>query len=935
MADNNLIKEKLRIVKELKEIQEKEGVNAAKLNDTYIKHLARLKEIQKELLDTNEAYKKGIESISKMGDGVASLSSVYSELKDNVAKSAETQTSISNSMAEQINRGDAISERNIRAQAVAQDIMSNYREQQSLAVELAQLDESQVTEKAKILDELGIYNQLLEEQLGTLDKRTAVGKEFMSINSELSQTTGEMVDKAKELSSLSAQQKQTLEDQAAVADTINEKFRSLEESIVSILSRPTALIGGIVAGLGKVISALGTTTREMGGFVGGITGAVGQVTLLKTVFPQALDTAKGLSSEFGGLKDLSFQTQLNTNLMAMNMGIGGQEAAALVGNFARLNGGSIETAQNLAASTKELAKANGLMPSQVMADVAGSAQAFAEYGKEGGKNIGEAAVAAGKLGVNMGTLTGVTDNLLDFESSITKELELGAMLGKNINLNKARQLAYEGQIGASVKEALNQMGGIDAFNRMDIFQKRQAAAALGLSTDQLLKMSANMDKLNDDGTMQLSTFETISETITGIATGPMGSMVTKFGVFLGGIGQAGMGLKTLGGMFPKMAAGIGRMWVGMQGMAASIWRGLAGLVMYPIQLAKSAAIGAANMLGIGGGAAKAATSVATTAATATADVVSTGAKAAKGATMGTTLTSLAAGLTAMGTPTVLFGAANLLVTGIGFTAMLPGIPGMIGVGLLGATAGAGLTALSVGLTKMATTGPGSLSLLAAAAAFTLMIPGSLGMLLLGAAAPIASAGIFALIPALTALGTAMASGVGALGLIALIGMAVGLGAAFALIGAGAMMFGKGIELASNGLGSFLPKLSTFMESISLGQVATIGLLSLAFMGLAYSLMVLGSAGLFALPALLGIAAASAGLVMVAEILGIGGESSSEETGALEEGSMSEYQKNVIQELKTLQDVMRKGLIVNLDGTRVNRGIQAAENKSLSNSAIPQ
>ena len=812
MADNNLIKEKLRIVKELKEIQEKEGVNAAKLNDTYIKHLARLKEIQKELLDTNEAYQKGIESISKMGDGVASLSSVYSELKDNVAKSAETQTKISNSMAEQINRGDAISERNIRAQAVAQDIMSNYREQQSLAVELAQLDESQVTEKAKILDELGIYNQLLQEQLGTLDKRTAVGKEFMSINSELSQTTGEMVDKAKELSSLSAEQKQTLEDQAAVADTINEKFRSLEESIVSILSRPTALIGGIVAGLGKVISALGETTREMGGFVGGLTGAVGQVTLLKTVFPQALDSAKGLSSEFGGLNDLSFKTQLNTNLMAMNMGIGGQEAASLVGNFARLNGGSIETAQNLAASTKELAKANGLMPSQVMADVAGSAEAFAQYGKEGGKNIGEAAVAAGKLGTNMSTLTGITDNLLDFETSITKELELGAMLGKNINLTKARQLAYEGQIGASVKEALNQMGGIDAFNRMDVFQKRQAAAALGISVAELQKMSSNMDKLNDDGTMQLSTFDTISETITGIATGGMGGLITKFGVFLGALGQANMG-------WQAMKKSIG-------GIVGGIWNGLKYLMKWPIQLAKAAAMKAGSLLGFGGGAAKAATSVASTAASTTANVAGSVAK-------GGGMASMAAGLAAFANPATLLGLAAVTAA-------------IIGIG------------------------------------FALRIAA----------------------PGIEAFGKAVASIVVAVG-----------------------------EVVGNLIGAITTSIVTLMDNVTLEKVGAIALLAGAFLGLAGSLYFLGSAGIFALPALLGIAAASAGLVMVAEILGIGGESSSEETGALEEGSMSEYQKNVIQELQTLQDVMRKGLIVNLDGTKVNRGIQAADNRSLSNSVI--
>ena len=831
--NNNLIKEKLRIVKEMKEIQDKEGVAAAKLNDTFIKHLARLKEIRKELLDTNEAYQKGIESISKMGEGVSSLSSVYAELKDNVAKSAEQQTQISNSMAEQINRGSEISSRNVQSQTIGQDILANYRDQQSLAVELAQLDESQVIEKAKILDELGIYNELLNEQLDSLDKRTAIGKEFMGINEQLAGTTQEMVDKAKDLSSLSAEQKKVLEDQAAVADTISEKFKALEESVVSILSRPTALIGGIVAGLGKVISALGQTTREMGGFVGGLTGAVGQVTLLKTVFPQALDTAKGLSSEFGGLNDLSFKTQLNTNLMAMNMGIGGQEAASLVGNFARLNGGSIETAQNLAASTKELAKANGLMPSQVMADVAGSAQAFAEYGKEGGKNIGEAAVAAGKLGVNMSTLTGVTDNLLDFESSITKELELGAMLGKNINLTKARQLAYEGQIGASVKEALNQMGGIDAFNRMDVFQKRQAAAALGLSTDQLLKMSANMDKLNDDGTMQLSTFDTISETMTGIATGPLGSMVTGSGTFLATLGQANMGLGVLG--------------TSLKGVVGGIWRGVKGLVLWPINLAKAAAIKVGGMLGMGGGAAKAATSVASTAATASSAAASTAGAAAKGGGMA----SMAAGLAAFANPATLAGlaAVTAAIIGIGF-ALRIAAPGIESFGK------------------------------------------AVGNIIVS-------------------VGGAISSIIGAIGSIL---PAIG-------------------EVIGTIIDKITTSIVTLMDTITLEKVGSIALLSLAFVGLAGSLYLLGSAGIFALPALLGIAAASAGLIMVAEVLGIGGESSSEETSALEDGSMSEYQSSVLEELRTLQDVMRKGLIVNLDGTRVNRGIQAAENRSLSNSVI--
>jgi hypothetical protein len=161
--------------------------------------------------------------------------------------------------------------------------------------------------------------------------------------------------------------------------------------------------------------------------------------------------------------------------------------------------GSTSIAADMAESTKQLAKSKGVMPSAVMKDVAKSSKAFAEYGKDGGKNIAEAAVAAARLGVNMDSLTKVADHLLDFESSITDELELGAMLGRNINLNNARDLAYRGQIGAAVKDALHQLGGIDAYNKMDVFQKRQAAKALGLSTEELDKMVKNQDKLNDDG----------------------------------------------------------------------------------------------------------------------------------------------------------------------------------------------------------------------------------------------------------------------------------------------------------------------------------------------------------------------------------------------------------------------------------------------------
>jgi len=254
----------------------------------------------------------------------------------------------------------------------------------------------------------------------------------------------------------------------------------------------------------------------------------------------------------GGLNDVSFKSQLNTNLLATNMGISGQEAAKLTGNFARLNGGSIQSAQNMAAATKELAKQNGLVPSQVMADVAASAEEFAVYGKDGGKNIGEAAVAAAKLGVNMSSLTKVTDNLLDFENSINNELELGAMLGKNIQLDRARALAYEGNIGGAVKETLQKLGGIEEFNKMDVFQKRKAAELLGLSVEEFQKMAKNADKMNEKGEIQKSTFESLGESLTAITTGPLGGFVSGLSGAIGTTKEMAGNFKDAGGALKSM-----------------------------------------------------------------------------------------------------------------------------------------------------------------------------------------------------------------------------------------------------------------------------------------------------------------------------------------------------------------------------------------------
>ena len=69
---------------------------------------------------------------------------------------------------------------------------------------------------------------------------------------------------------------------------------------------------------------------------------------------------------------------------------------------------------------------------------------------------------------------------------------------------------------------------------MDIYQKREIIKALGISVEELQKMTSNMDKLNDkDGSIQQSQFDMMKETLGDQSSrGPLGNVVKGIGSLL-------------------------------------------------------------------------------------------------------------------------------------------------------------------------------------------------------------------------------------------------------------------------------------------------------------------------------------------------------------------------------------------------------------------
>ena len=133
----------------------------------------------------------------------------------------------------------------------------------------------------------------------------------------------------------------------------------------------------------------------------------------------------------------------------------------------------------------------GVSPALVMRDLAENAEFFAQFAKDGGSNLIGAGIAARKLGLNMSAVASISESLLDFESSIEKQLEASLLLGRQINLVRARQLALTGDQEGLMGEILKQVGGEAEFNRMNVIQRRALAESVGVNVEQVSRLVRN------------------------------------------------------------------------------------------------------------------------------------------------------------------------------------------------------------------------------------------------------------------------------------------------------------------------------------------------------------------------------------------------------------------------------------------------------------
>ena len=272
--------------------------------------------------------------------------------------------------------------------------------------------------------------------------------------------------------------------------------------------------------------------------------------------------SRAIADEFGNMNESSMKLGLNMKLMSVFSGVSAQNQAKIMGMMAATSDSSNEA---LHAQMKSYKQA-GVPFRAIMDDVASNTEHFAKFAKDGGANVFDAAKRAKELGVNLGDVAAISESLLNFESSIEAQMSAQVLLGRSINLDRARQLAFTGDQAAMMDEIVSQVGGEAEFNKLNVIQRKALADSVGLSVERMGALVRAEELGNEAAQKKFVSFVGIGSAVLGI----LGAIVAA----IPGLGLKQLGQMAMGGFKgAAIGAGVGTAAYGIAAAAPSFQTG--------------------------------------------------------------------------------------------------------------------------------------------------------------------------------------------------------------------------------------------------------------------------------------------------------------------------------------------------------------------------
>ena len=296
--------------------------------------------------------------------------------------------------------------------------------------------------------------------------------------------------------------------------TMGAAFKVVGREILKNLTDPLVLAGGAISLMKKAVSFV-TAEYEKG------KQAVERISEENTSVARSLGLAQGAASKLAGsVAGMGPTTEASKqSITALYGAMGSTEklTKSTLSVFVKLNTFAGMSAESLAKFQK-FAKASGQDAGVMVKAMADTALQVIKTNKlaisqkglleevsnvssivkirfaSQPKELVKAVAATKALGLDMEKVKNIADGLLNIEDSIAAEMEAELLTGKDLNLEKARELALAGKSEEAAKLLADQMGGAAEFGKLNVVQQESLAKVLGMNRDGMADMLAAQEE---------------------------------------------------------------------------------------------------------------------------------------------------------------------------------------------------------------------------------------------------------------------------------------------------------------------------------------------------------------------------------------------------------------------------------------------------------
>jgi hypothetical protein len=218
-----------------------------------------------------------------------------------------------------------------------------------------------------------------------------------------------------------------------------------------------------------------------------------------------LNSALGVSLDFAQLTPSLKADVAFLSMMEHYAGLTAEETQGLFKYSLALGKPAKEVAGSMMAQYKAAGLTHGVVLNEkdVLKEIANTSDYIKLSTDGGAAGFAKMLGTVKALGLDMASLEAASSSLLNFEDSIEKEMQAELLMGKELNLEKARQFALDNDRVGLAEELKSQLGSQAEFLALNNIAQQSLADAMGMSTDQVAQTLMGSDALTEASSGQI------------------------------------------------------------------------------------------------------------------------------------------------------------------------------------------------------------------------------------------------------------------------------------------------------------------------------------------------------------------------------------------------------------------------------------------------